>query len=166
VFAGVGTAEVRECLDAHHHFNRWAVGLLSTENVGDNGGREFRYLKVDGSAPTLLNAAFGRWSHVTEQSLQWRRSFDGALTTSNEGRVLAFIARHMAAPRVIAALNSGFVHSWGQGGYLAPPSGGFPPPKPPITAESLLVNPVGSLSLSVGRLNNCADPVLAGPAQE
>src|SRR5262249_40202488 len=32
VFAGVGTGDVRECLDAHHHFNRWAVGLLSTEN--------------------------------------------------------------------------------------------------------------------------------------
>jgi hypothetical protein len=29
----------------------------------------------------------------------------------------------------------------------------------------LLVNPVGSVSLSLGRLNNCAEPVLAGPAQ-
>ena len=128
VFAGVGTGDVRECLDAHNHFNRWAIGLLSTENIGNNGDREFRYVKVDGAAPTLINAAFGRWSHVTEQSMQWRRSYDPALKTTDEGRVLAFVAEHMGIPRVIAALNTGFVHSWGQGGYLAPPSSGFSPP--------------------------------------
>ncbi len=166
IFAGVGTGEVRECLDAHNHFNRWAVGLLSTENLGNNGGREFRYVKVDGAAPTLFNAAIGRWSHVTEQSLQWRRSYDPALTSTNEGRVLAFIAVHMALPPVIAALNSGFVHPWGQGGYLAPPSSGYPHPQPPITAASLQANPVGSLTLSLGRLNNCAAPLVAGPTQE
>ena len=166
VFAGVGTGDVRECLDAHNHFNRWAVGLLSTENLGNNGDREFRYIKVDGAAPTLLNAAFGRWSHVTEQSMQWRSSFDPLIKTTQEGRVLAFVADHMGLPQVIAALNSGFVHPWGQGGYLAPPSSGFPPPKPPITAESLASDPVGGLSLSLGRLNNCADPVLVGAAQE
>jgi hypothetical protein len=166
VFAGVGTGDVRDCLDAHNHFNRWAVGLLSTENVGNNGNREFRYIKVDGAAPTLLNAATGRWSHVTEQSMQWRNSFDAALRTTNEGRVLAFVAEHMGLPHVIAALNTGFMHSWGQGGYLAPPSSGFAPPRPPITAEALASNPVGGLSLSLGRLNNCAAPVLVGPAQE
>jgi hypothetical protein len=166
VFAGIGTGDVRECLDAHHDFNRWAVGLLSTENIGNNGNREFRYVKVDGAAPTLLNAAIGRWSHVTEQSMQWRSSFDSSLKTTQEGRVLAFVARHMGLPRVIAALNTGFVHPWGQGGYLAPPSSGFPSPKPPISATALLSNPVGSLSLSLGRLNNCADPVLAGPTQQ
>jgi hypothetical protein len=166
VFAGVGTGDVRQCLDAHNHFNRWAVGLLSTENIGNNGDREFRYVKVDGAAPTLLNAAFGRWSHITEQSMQWRKSFDRSLKTTNEGRVLAFLAEHMGVPRVIAALNTGFVHPWGQGGYLAPPSSGFPQSKPPVTADSLLTNPVGSLSLSLGRLNNCAEPVLVGAASQ
>lgn len=166
VFAGVGTGDVRACLDAHEHFNRWAVGVLSTENVGNNGDRQFRYIKVDGAAPTLLNAAFGRWSHVTEQSMQWRRSFDSSLKSTNEGRALSFVAEHMGLPRVIAALNTGFVHPWGQGGYLSPPSAGFAGPKPPITAESLLANPVSSLSLSTVRLNNCAEPVLVGPARQ
>jgi hypothetical protein len=164
VFAGVGTADVRECLDAHNAFNRWAVGLLSTENVGNNGNREFRYVKVDGAAPTLLNAAYGRWSHVTEQSMQWRRSFDPNLNTTQEGHILAFVAEHLGLPRVIAALNTGFVHSWGQGGYLVPPSAGFPASRPPITAASLLSNPVSGVSLSTGRLNNCAEPVLVGTA--
>ena len=160
VFAGVGTADVRDCLDAHAQFNRWAIGLLSTENVGNNGNRKYRYVKVDGVAPTLLNAYLGRWSHVTEQSMQWRKSFDPALTTTAEGQILNFLATNLGLPKVIAALNSGFVHSWGQGGYLAPASSNFPAPRPPVTAESLRLNPVGGLTLSVGQLDDCHEPVV------
>ena len=165
VFAGVGTADVRDCLDAHTQFNRWAVGLLSTENVGNNGNRKFRYVKVDGAAPTLLNAYLGRWPHVTEQSMQWRKSFDAELATTPEGRVLGFLADNLGLPRVISALNSGFVHSWGQGGYLAPASGSFPAPKPPVTAEALRLNPVGGLSLSLGHLDDCHEPVVVRHTQ-
>jgi hypothetical protein len=165
VFAGVGTADVRDCLDAHAQFNRWAIGLLSTENVGNNGNRKFRYVKVDGVAPTLLNAYLGRWPHVTEQSMQWRKSFDASLTSTTEGRVLGFVATNLGLPRVISALNSGFVHSWGQGGYLAPATSGFASPKPPVSAEDLRVNPVASLThSSFGKLDDCHEPVLVRPS--
>jgi len=163
VFAGVGTADVRDCLDAHSQFNRWAIGLLSTENIGNNGNRKFRYVKVDGVAPTLLNAYLGRWSHVTEQSMQWRKSFDPSLTNTPEGRIVEFLATNLGLPKVIAALNSGFVHSWGQGGYLAPATSAFSPPKPPVTAEALRLNPVGSLTMSLGRLDACHEPVVIRP---
>src|SRR5262249_18423426 len=156
--------DVRECLDAHTQFNRWAIGILSTESVGNNGSRKFRFIKVDGSAPTLLNAYLGRWSHVTEQSMQWRRSFDSGLSTTQEGRVLSFIAINLGLPRVIAALNSGFVHAWGQGGYLAPATSQFPAPAPPVTAESLRLNPVGGLTRSLGHLNNCSEPIVVRPS--
>jgi hypothetical protein len=163
VFAGIGTADVRDCLDAHAQFNRWAVGILSTENVGNNGNRKFRFIKVDGAAPTLLNAYLGRWPHVTEQSMQWRSSFDGSLEKTDEGRVLRFVATNLGAPRVLAALNSGFVQSWGQGGYLAPATSGFPPPPPPVTEETLRLNPVGSLTRSLARLNDCGEPLVVRP---
>jgi hypothetical protein len=159
VYAGTGTGDVRDCLDAHEQFNRWAVGILSTENLGNNGNREFRYVKVDGAAPTLLNAYAGRWAHVSEQSMQWRRSFDGALNTTDEGRLLRFVATNMGLPRVIRALNSGFVHPWGQGGYLAPATIGFPAPPPPVTEAALRDNPVAGISRSLHGLNNCAEPV-------
>ncbi len=165
VFAGPGTADVRECLDAHAQFNRWAVGILSTESVGNNGNRKFRFVKVDGAAPTLLNAYLGRWPHVTEQSMQWRRSFDPSLTTTPEGRILGFIATNLGLPRVIAALDTGFVHPWGQGGYLAPATSAFPSPSPPITADSLRANPVGGLTRSLGRLNNCGEPLVIRRSQ-
>jgi hypothetical protein len=164
VFAGLGTGDVRDCLDAHAQFNRWAIGILSTESVGNNGNRKFRFVKVDGAAPTLLNAYLGRWPHVTEQSMQWRHSFDTSLGTTNEGRVLRFVAINLGLPRVIAALNSGFVHTWGQGGYLAPATSGFPPPPPPVTADALRLNPVGSLTRSLGRLNDCGEPIVVRPS--
>jgi hypothetical protein len=164
VFAGIGTEDVRECLDAHAQFNRWAIGILSTESVGNNGSRKFRFVKVDGAAPTLLNAYLGRWPHVTEQAMQWRRSFDVSLKTTDEGRILSFVALNLGQPRVIAALNSGFIHPWGQGGYLAPAMSGFPAPTPPVTAESLRLNPVGSVTRSLGRLNDCGEPLVVRPS--
>lgn len=160
VYAGTGTGDVRDCLDAHEQFNRWAVGILSTENPGNNGNREFRYLKVDGAAPTLLNAYGGRWAHVSEQSMQWRRSFTASLGASDEGRLLSFVASNMGLPRVIRALNSGFVHPWGQGGYLAPATVGFKPPKPPVTDAALRENPVAGITRSLNGLSNCAEPVV------
>jgi hypothetical protein len=165
VFAGLGTADVRECLDAHAQFNRWAIGILSTESVGNNGNRKFRFVKVDGAAPTLLNAYLGKWPHVTEQSMQWRRSFDASLATTPEGKVLEFIATNMGLPRVIAALDSGFVHPWGQGGYLAPATSGFASPAPPVTADSLRLNPVGAVTHSLGRLNDCGEPLVIRHSQ-
>jgi hypothetical protein len=159
VFAGLGTGDVRDCLDAHTQFNRWAIGIFSTESVGNNGNRKFRFVKVDGAAPTLINAYLGRWPHVTEQSMQWRRSFDAELEKTNEGRVLRFLATNLGAPHVLTALNSGFVHPWGQGGYLAPAKSGFPPPPPPVSAEALRLNPVGSLTRSLGELDDCGEPL-------
>lgn len=164
VFAGIGTEDVRQCLDAHAQFNRWAIGILSTESVGNNGNRKFRFVKVDGAAPTLLNAYLGRWPHITEQSMQWRRSFDPSLKTTDEGRILEFVAVNLGQPRAIAALNSGFIHPWGQGGYLAPATGSFPAPVPPVTAELLRTNPVGSLTRSLGRLNDCGEPLVVRPS--
>jgi hypothetical protein len=159
VFAGVGTSDVVQCLDAHEEFNRWAVGMISTETKGNNGNAEFRYVKVDGAAPTLLNAHNGRWSHVSEQSIQWLESFSAGLSSTDEGRVLTFVATNLGLPRVLRGVNTGFVHPWGQGGYLAPLTSGFLPPRPPVTADGLRDNPVAGMSKSLSGLNNCEEPI-------
>lgn len=165
VYAGIGSGDVRACLDAHEHHNRWAVGLLSTENRGNNGANEFRYVKVDGAAPTLLNGALGRWPHVSEQSIQWQQSREAEFDASRTGGLLQFIAVNMGLPRVIRSLNSGFVHPFGDGGYLAPASSGFKPAALPLTATAIRDNPVSMVSKSMNRLNNCVDPVSVGRSQ-
>jgi hypothetical protein len=160
VFAGVGTSDVVRCLDAHEEFNRWAVGMFSTETKGNNGNAEFRYVKVDGYAPTLLNAHQGRWSHVSEQSIQWLETFEPSMPSTDEGRVLSFVATNLGLPRVLRGLNTGFVHPFGQGGYLAPLTSGFLPPRPPVTADKLRETPVAGVSKSLNGLNNCEEPIL------
>ncbi len=152
VFAGVGTSEVRACLDAHDDHNRWAIGIFSTENIGNNASHEFRHVRIDGYAPSLVNAHLGLWSHVSEPSLLWRGG--EALRGSDAGRALMFIKENIGQPEVLSTLNAEFEHSWGQGGYLAMPS--LSPPRPPVTAEQLRRNPVSSLSKAGGsNWRNC-----------
>lgn len=162
VFAGVGTSDVRECLDAHEQYNRWAVGVLSTENRGNNGNREFRFVKVDGHAPTLINAHAGRWQHVTELSIQWLKSFEPSLSSTNEGRVLAFIASALGQPGVLRVINEGFVHPWGQGGYLAPARTAASASPTVVTADTLRTDPVAGVVRGVGRPSNCSEPTAVG----
>ena len=38
------------------------------------------------------------------------------------------------------------------------------PPKTPVTADELRLNPVSSLTMSFGRLDDCHEPVLIRPA--
>lgn len=165
VFAGVGTSDVRACLDAHEQHNRWAIGMFSTENVGNNASREFRHIKVDGYAPTLDNAYDGRWNHVSEPSLQWRQDFDTPIHSIAEGRVLVFLSQNLSRPRVVRSLNSAFEHSWGRGGYLALPGDGIDPPAPPVSTAKLTRQPVASLTKSRdGMPRNCDTSLLKRPS--
>ncbi len=154
VFAGLGTSDVRACLDAHDDHNRWAIGIFSTENVGNNASNEFRHVKIDGIAPNLKNAHLGLWPHVSEPSLQWRSDDEARLRASEAGQALMFIRENLAQPEVLSTLNSEFEHGWGQGGYLAMP--GASSPRPPVTAEMLRRNPVSSVARSGNRSwRNC-----------
>lgn len=121
VFAGVGTSDVRACLDAHDDHNRWAIGMFSTENTGNNASREYRYVRVDGSSPTLTNAQQGRWTHVSQPSMQWHDAMAADVNESREGSVMRFISENIARPEVLRTLNTSFRHPWGRGGYLAVP---------------------------------------------
>ncbi len=146
VFAGNDTSAVRACLDAHDEFNRWGIGMFSTENVGDNLRNEFRFIRVDGYAPTLINAHRGLWSHVSEPTMQWRSATRPQMETSREGRTLLFLQANIGKPRVLSALNAGAEHPWGQGGYLAIPDRASRMDKVPVTTESLLEFPVAGVS--------------------
>lgn len=102
----------------------WAVGVQSTEKNADLGD-DFRFIKIDGYAPTLENAAAGRYSDVVEQTFQWRKS--GALPlTGDKLTIVDTIASNASAPSILATkLNTKFNHTFGQAGYLALSTNGF-----------------------------------------
>jgi len=167
VFAGRGSADVRACLDMHDAHNRWAIGMLSTENVGNNIGREYRHIRVDGVAPTLLNAHRGTWRHVSTASMQWRTPEAGESGGSGASvRVREFIARNIGLPGVLRSLNRRFLHSWGQGGYLGGgAAAALLPAQLPVTRETLRRLPLAGVGASLGeRPDSCQVPLLLGPA--
>lgn len=102
----------------------WAVGVQSTEKNA-NLADDFRFVKIDGSAPTLENAAAGRYMDVVEQTFQWRIAGANPLT-GDKLAIVDTIAENASRPDILAnELNTKFNHPWGQAGYLALTTNGF-----------------------------------------
>jgi len=102
----------------------WAVGVQSTEKNA-NLADDFRFVKIDGYAPTLENAAAGRYMDVVEQTFQWRKAGTNPLT-GDKLAVVSTIAANASSPTILATtLNTKFNHPWGQAGYMALTTNGF-----------------------------------------
>ena len=163
VFAGVGTSDVRACLDAHDDYNRWAIGMFSTENTGNNASREYRYIRVDGSSPTLINAQQGRWTHVSQPSMQWHETIASDVDKSHEGNVMRFISENIARPEVLRTLNTSFRHPWGRGGYLAVPRGAHDFSSGAVAGEDLDQRPMAGTTRTLdGITRNCNVGLIGG----
>jgi ABC-type phosphate transport system substrate-binding protein len=135
----------------------WAVGVQSTEKNADLGD-DFRFIKIDGVAPTVENAANGKYVDWVELTYQWRKPvFNGP--TGDKLTIIEQIANNAGAPGIIASkLNTSYVHPWGQGGYLAVSTNGHTPAANGILD---LANPVTPYSHAVGgSLDNCRVPVV------
>ncbi|MBI5462532.1 MAG: hypothetical protein HY941_10140 [Gammaproteobacteria bacterium] len=171
---GSGTGNVISCLNTHDQNNRWAVGLFSTENVetnavaGVNDGNVWRFIKMNGHAPTLLNVANGKYDFFTEQSIQWRNSTSGNALSGLKLTLMNDIKVNAGSPSIIRALNNGFIHSWGDAGVMALITNGHMPTTPvagtPLTASDVRANPVLTSTRSPqGAPNNCQPPVTYFP---
>ena len=134
----------------------WAVGVQSTEKNADLAD-DFRFIKVDGVAPTIQNAANGTYMDWVEQTFQWRKpAFNGP--TGDKLTIIEQIASNASSPANIAGLNTGFVHPWGQGGYLAVSTNGHAPAADGVLNVSAPVIPY--THAPSGILNNCNTPVV------
>lgn len=137
IFAGRGSADVIACLDAHDDFNRWAIGILSTEDIGNNGRREFRHIRIEGVAPSLANARAGRWLHVTSPTILWLEDAPAKPLSAAGDRALRYIRDNIGREEILDSLNASFVHPWGRGGYIGAdaPVPAHEPRPPSCTAD-------------------------------
>jgi hypothetical protein len=136
----------------------WAIGVLATDRNA-NLALPYRFVKVDGYAPTIQEAAAGHYLYASEGSFNWRK-----VSPKPTGDVLTLIqklADDASSPSVLANFNKSAVHPWGQGGYLAISTQGYPvkfpfDPNYPVTPYTH--GPTGST------LDNCRIPqVDTGP---
>ena len=165
--ANSGSGQVLNCLLGADESARWGVGLLSTESVPNSAAATgFRYIRVDGALPSLLDAALGKYTFVAEQSMQWKTTFTLA-SAPTKFPVANYIRTNLGNPTVIKALNSSFAQVYGQAGILGVPNGiDNLPAALPLTAASVTDTPVNTWSKSFsGSLSNCTFPQIVNQQQ-
>jgi hypothetical protein len=133
----------------------WAIGVQSTEK-NKNETLAYRFVKIDGVAPTLENAASGRYGIIAEVTYQWLKSGG---PSGDKLKVIQKIATDAGKPSIVAANNKGFVHLFGQGGYLAVSAAGYD-----VSGNGVFDpnNPVTPYTHAPGGLplDNCRVPVI------
>lgn len=152
-----GSSDVSKCLDDFNDasnvstknaglIKRWAIGINSTEN-NMNLAFNYRFVKIDGAAPTIQAVFNGDYHDYAEQSFQFRNN-TATLLNANVAAdktdtlvVLNHISAQGNTPNDTATANLAYVHTFGQGGWLVTPktTGGFSPSNPFV-----LTNPVNS----------------------
>jgi hypothetical protein len=158
-----GSGDVDVCLDGENTANHWALGLQSTEKnnydpvayppTGYKYG--YRFIKVDGKAPTLANAASNQYFDWAENSIQWLKAANGG-PTGDKLVILNKIATDAGKPSIVKNVNTKFVYSWGQAGYMSLNTNGWTP-----TTPFDLNNPVATATHVLGGgVNNCRVPLI------
>lgn len=138
-------------------YKAWAVGVQSLEKNAALSNK-YRFVKVDGVAPTLENVANGSYPHWAEQTFQWRKASAGG-PSGNKLKIIQKIAAEASKPSIVAQLNGSFKHSFGDSGYLVVPQVATPDADGVFDAN----NPVNPYSHALsGKLDNCIAPTVYG----
>lgn len=66
------TGLVKSGLIADNTAGKYAIGLISAENTAPATG--WKFVSIDGVAPTVPNAIAGKYDYFVEQSMQWRNT--------------------------------------------------------------------------------------------
>ena len=152
-----GSGDVETCLDTANAANQWAIGLQSLEKnflVGGVYPHDYRFIKVDGAAPTLRNAATNQYFDWAENSIQWLKSGQTGAPSGDKLTILQKIATDAGKPGIVVGVNSKFHYSWGNSGYLSLNTNGWTPTTPFSEAT-----PVATATHVLGGgVNNCRVP--------
>lgn len=137
---------------------RWAIGIQGSENNA-NLSSGYRFIKVDGVAPTLQNVVNGKYKDWVELTYQYNKThvFD-----PSELNIVNEIIKESGNPIVIGVTNNpAALHTWGQSGFLAVPQSFTPPPSGLVS----LTQPVNPLShgTTTASPNACRAPTIYNP---
>jgi hypothetical protein len=137
---------------------RWAIGMQGTEVNADRAS-QFRFVKIDGVAPTLINVANGKYKDWVELTFQYNKShaFD-----QSEKAIVDEIIKEAGNPTVMGVTNTKALHSWGQSGFLAVPQS-FAPTTNGNVVNSAPVNPLSHGTPSASP-SACRAPVIYKPS--
>ncbi|MDF9392098.1 MULTISPECIES: hypothetical protein [Methylococcus] len=132
----------------------WAVGMLTTERNGDLA-LGYRYIKIDGAAPTVEEVAAGHYQYFSEAAYVWRRN--APAPTGDTLTLIQKLATDATTPSMFGQLNTAITQPWGKGSFIAVSAQGYPvthpfDPNSPVTAYT---------HAPAGSLDNCIYPQVA-----
>ncbi len=165
VNAAPSSGNVRTCMQAANTGNFWGIGVLSTEVTASNlsgAGDSFRFVAIDGFAPTLANVANGDYDFFTENTInRVAPGNPGALAAGDVRReITTLVDEKLGLNSVLANLNATFAgRPWGNGGILSL-SANSTTGTAPYTDAEMSSSPVNSLSRGG---NNCTPPYMVKP---
>jgi len=192
VFAGSGTGEVLKCLQARDSVGFFALGFASVDNPwgacqtlingASNSDREdTRPIKVDGVAPSIENAASGRYKYWAQSVAYYPQSNATNFAAGDAGKLFAYmITSTTTAIGTAGGLaaednqfqygvngkcgsSSGFGGPNFDGGVLGQPSATNAPNGATASLATFQGNPINSyVKASAGAVNNCQAPVSFG----
>lgn len=134
---------------------RWAIGLMSLEN-NQNLASNYRFIKIDGAAPTVANVLQNKYFNWVESSWIWV-AIDGSSTQDQKDAVdfQEILQKGTGEAAAVGALVTGsFTHSFGASGLVALNTIPGNTPSLPINPA----NPVATSSHAVGSLSSCKTP--------
>lgn len=107
-------------LDSGKH---WGIAQQSTDwnssgAIGKDPAKPYRYVRIDGYAPTLQNVAAGVYPVWSEQTIQWRNAANNG-PSGDKLVILQKIADDVGNPAAAAAVNAKIVTTFGPTGLFA-----------------------------------------------
>ena len=158
-----GSGDVVSSLNFHNSHNRFAVGVLTTE-LPPGASSGYRFVKINGAYPSLLNFVNGSYDYGSQQTLQYN---PGVTTDGPTIGAFGRISADLANVSIIKVLNDAFngtaLTTVNPGGLLAL-NANAAVPVAPYTAASVYNTPVYTASKALGGSpNNCLPPVNNAP---
>ncbi|HSV71758.1 MAG TPA: hypothetical protein VLI72_16750 [Methylibium sp.] len=123
VFAGSGGGDVRTCMINHHNNNRGAIGILTGEDKP--GSANWRFVKLDGHAPTHANVAAGRYTRYTDASFNVRVNVNPTSSALGYTNFVNRFKLDLANPTIIGLIN-GSDQTFGPSGLMVSYVSGTP----------------------------------------
>lgn len=180
VFGNSGSGDISNCLRDRNAdaANPYAIGLLSVEGRNADKALNWRYIKIDGVAPTLKAIHGGDYPLFSQQACQRRTetlSYNAAVnpltdTVVNKARIFTSLCAPTSLnglnnPDSLNKLNAGSVYDWGYSGWLATPTTALIYDNvldyKPAAADGTPARPVNAFTreVSLGVTNHCQTPL-------
>jgi hypothetical protein len=139
---------------------RWAIGFVSLDNNATQSNA-YRFIKIDGAAPTLANVANGTYPDWVEGTFQYNTN---VLPAGNLRNLALAMMTSFTTPSVLSYVNANAAtQTFGVSGFLTAPSVTYPAsatgkvdPTAPVNPLSYAINPTTGGNAT----NDCRTPAV------